>query len=284
MSDSEAHLIGQAEAGIYYTLENLTVSRLANAVVAMAIAKKAHLEVMGRVTRRESFGAALIEHPLVRRDLADMAVRSAGGLALSFAAVAQFNRVWRDRPPYTMDYHVSRLMTHLAKNRTAEHAAEMTRMGMELFGGLGFLDEYAIARWHREALITPIWEGPSNIQSLDFLETVKRQRAHEPYLAAMESLLRQSDTFAARDTLDRLGKAFAQLDASSGREAEWMSKAILTVAADASQVALLYDLAQTGGDRYAKLAELYHRRFLTHDEYPAWVDQDPSVWRGSIDD
>lgn len=282
-ADTRAYLVGAAEAGIYYTLENLTVSRLANAVVAMAIGKKAHLEVMGRVRRRESFGQRLVEHPLVRRDLTDMAVRSAGGLALAFTAVAQFNRVWDDRPPYGLDYHMARLMTHVAKNRTAEHAAEMTRMGMELFGGLGFLEEYAVARWHREALITPIWEGPSNIQSLDFLETVQRQRAHQPYLAAMESLLRQSDTFSARDTLDRMARAFAQLENASGRAAQWISKECLTVVADATQVALLYDLANTGGERYAKLAELYHRRFLAREEYPAWVDQDPEVWSEGVD-
>lgn len=282
LNNSEAYLIGEADQGIYYTLENLTLSRLANAVVAMALGKKAHLEVVGRIAHRTSFGKPLAEHPLIRRDMTDLAVRSAGGLVLAFSAVAQFNRVWSDRPPYSPDYHVARLMTHLAKNRTAEHAAEMTRMGMELFGGLGFLEEYGVARWHREALITPIWEGPSNIQSLDFLETVKRQRAHEPYLEAMEFLLRKPDTFASRDTLDRMQKAFARLVEADGREAEWVSKEVLTTIADGTQVALLYDLAETQGSRYAKIAELYHRRFLEHQEYPSWVDQDKDIWAGSV--
>lgn len=283
LQDSEAYLIGDADAGIYYTLENLTVSRLANAVVAMAIGKKAHLEAIGRVRHRAAFQKPLVEHALIRRDLTDLAVRSAGGAVLAFSAVAQFDRVWGDRPPYSLDYHVARLMTHLAKNRTADHAAEMTRMGMELFGGLGFLEEYAVARWHREALITPIWEGPSNIQALDFLETVKHYRAHEPYLATMESLLRQSDTFAARDTLDRMNRAFAALVQADGRDAEWLSKEAMTCIADASQVALLYDLANTGGERYAKIADLYHRRFLAHEEYPSWVDHDPQVWGDPAD-
>lgn len=278
LMDSEAFLIGDVDQGIYYTLENLTVSRLANAVVAMAIGKKAHFEVMGRVVHRESFGRPLEQHPLIRRDLTDFSVRMAGGLALAFSAVAQFDRIWSDRPPYSMDYHVARLMTHLAKNRTAEHGAAMTQAAMELFGGLGFLEEYAAARWHREALITPIWEGPSNIQALDFLETVKRQRAHEPFLAAMESLLRKSDSFVSRDTLDRMARALERLERAKGREAEWISRDVLDTVADGAQVALLYDLADTAGERYAKLAELYHRRFLERQDYPAWVDQDPDIW------
>ncbi len=280
LDNSEAYLIGDADKGIYYALENLTVSRLANSIVAMAMGKKAHLEVLARVERRKSFGGLLRDHPLIRRDLTDLAVRSAGGLALSFSAVAQFNRVWADRPPFTMDYHVTRLMTHLAKNRTADHAAAMTGLAMELFGGLGFLEEYSIARWHREALITPIWEGPSNIQALDFLETVQRYKAHEPFLSAMEHLLRRPDTYASRDTLDRMAKSLELLAHAKGREAQWLSKDVLTTVADASQVALLYDLADSQGERFAKLAELYHRRFLEHREYPSWVDEDPEVWNG----
>lgn len=80
---SEAFLVGRASEGIYYTLEVLTVSRLANAIAAMGIARKAHLEVMGRVRRRHAFGSLLIDHPLIRRDLTDMAVRTAAGLALA---------------------------------------------------------------------------------------------------------------------------------------------------------------------------------------------------------
>ncbi len=277
LAGSEAYLIGQPSEGIYYTLENLNVSRLANAAAAMGIAAKARLEVWGRVRARKSFGQALIEHPLIRRDLTDIAVRMAGGTALAFASAAQFNRVYQERPPYSPDYHEARFMTHLAKSRTAEHSAEITRMAMELFGGLGFLDEYAVSRWHREALITPIWEGPSNIQALDFLETV-RKGAHRPFLAAMESLLRLSGSFAARHTWDTMRATAEHLESASGREAQWMAKKALTTLADGAQVALLYDLAEGGSERFQKLAELYHARFLAHQEYPAWVDGDASLW------
>mgnify|MGYP001770668406 CR=1 FL=1 len=283
LNGSEAYLIGNAAEGIYYTLENLTVSRLANAVAAMATGKKAHLEVLGRVARRSSFGRLLQDHPLIRRDLTDLAVRSAAGLALTFYGIEKFDAAWRDRPPYTARYHLARFVTHLAKNRTADHAAAMTQMGMELFGGLGFLEEYAVARWHREALITPIWEGPSNIQALDFLETIHRQKAHDPFLEDMVTRLERAGTPAAKQAEAVLEERIRQLASLDGREAQWYAKDGLTVIADAAQVALLYDMAEDQGARYAKLAELYATRFLAHQEYPSWVDTDRDVWGGDRD-
>jgi hypothetical protein len=65
----------------------------------------------------------------------------------------------------------------------------------------------------------------------------------------------------------------------SAPEAQWHAKHALAHLADAAQVALLYALAENGGERYAKLAELYFTRFLTGENYPAWAMQDEQVWR-----
>jgi len=278
LENSEAYLIGEASQGIYYTLENLTVSRLANSVAAMGVAKKAHLEVLGRVLRRKTFGKLLIEHPLIRRDLTDLAVRMAGGLSLAFHAIDRFDRAWDARPPYTPQYHYARFLTHVAKNRTADHSAAVTAMAMELFGGLGFLEEYGVARWHREALITPIWEGPSNIQALDFLETIVKQKAHESYLAEMVPMLEQAGTPEAKAAISAIDSILSHLASLTPEQAQWHAKHALQRIADATQVALLYQLAETAGERYAKLATLYCHRFLLHEEYPEWAMTDADVW------
>ena len=268
---SEARLVGAADQGIYYTLEVLTVSRLANAVAAMGIARKAHLEVLERVARRRSFGRTLSEHPLVRRDLTDMAVRMAGGLALAFYAVDRFDQAWSERPPYTARYHAARFASHLAKNRTADHAAAVTRLAMELFGGVGFLEEYAVARWHREALITPIWEGPSNIQSLDLLEAMQKKRAHEGFLAEFVPRLEHLGTRQSRAAAEAMQQAVERLASQRPEEAQWHAKDAARRLADAAQVALLYDLGEASHPRYTRLAELYAHRFLLGEEYPSWA-------------
>lgn len=278
LSDTEAHLVGREEEGVYLTLEVLNVSRLANAIGAMATAKKTHLEALERVRRRTAFGKSLRDHPLIRRDLTDLALRSAGGLALAFRAVAQFDRVWQERRPYSSAYHYARFLIHLAKNRTADHASAMTALGMELFGGLGFLEEYAVARWHREALITPIWEGPSNIQALDFLEAVQKYKAHAPFL---EDVLPRLD--AAGGESARLARKVAEeavhlLTTASPAEATWRAKDAMTRIADAATVAFLYGVAGSGGPRYERLADLYARRFLGGEDYPLWALEKEPVW------
>jgi len=279
-SASEAFLVGEAQEGIYYTLEVLTVSRLANAIAGIGIARKSHLEVLERVRHRRSFGGYLVEHPLIRRDLTDIAVRIAGGLALGFHAVHRFDQAWGERPPYCAPYHYARFLSHLAKNRTADHAAEVTRLGMELFGGLGFLEEYVVARWHREALITPIWEGPSNIQALDLLEAMQKKRAHESFLAEFLPMLERAGTAEAQRAREIIETTLARLGRCGPEEAQWYAKDAVARLADAAQVGLLYNLAETAGGRYAKLAALYAHRFLEGEEYPSWAMEDPEIWSG----
>lgn len=275
---SQAFLVGEAGLGIYYTLENLTVSRLANAIGAMGLARKAHLESLFRVQARSAFGKRLVEHPLIGRDLTDLAARTAGGLSLVFHAVQAFDQAWHETPPYTDRYHYARFLSHLAKNRAAEHAACATQLAMELFGGLGFLDEYAVSRLHREALVTMIWEGASNIQALDMLEAMQKKAAHESFLDEFIPMLERADTVEADLAQKTLEEVLAHLGSLDPVEAQWYSKDALTTLADIAQVALLYALAEQAGERYAKLAALYAQRFLAGAPYPSWALTDREVW------
>ncbi|NIM94300.1 MAG: acyl-CoA dehydrogenase [Anaerolineales bacterium] len=275
---SEAYLIGEAEQGIYYTLETLTVSRFANAIGAMGLARKAHLEALFRVNSRRAFGADLVDHPLVKRDLTDLAVRTAGGLALIFRAIEAFDKAWTETPPYTEKYHYARFLSHLAKNRTADHASASTQMAMELFGGLGFLDEYPVARLHREALITPIWEGTSNIQALDMLEVMAKKGAHEPFLDEMMTSLSGSQSPEVQLARTKLVETLDQLGTLSPGEAQWASKDALAMLADVAQVALLLNLSETGGKRYEDLARLYSNHFIAGEPYPHWALEASEIW------
>lgn len=277
-ANSQAYLVGRAELGIYYTLENLTVSRLANAVGAMGLARKAHLEALLRTNRRAAFGRPLKDHPLVRYDLTDLAVRTAGGLALAFHAIFRFDQAWHEQPPYSSAYHYARFLSHLAKNRTAEHAAHATQLAMELFGGLGFMEDYAVARLHREALVTSIWEGSSNIQALDMLEAMHKKGAHEPFLDEFLPMLDRAGRPEALQAGQALQDSLGALARLSNPQAQWVAKDMLRNLADAAQVALLFSLSEIGGERYARLAQLYCEHFLLHRPYPDWALEQASLW------
>ncbi|MCS7057314.1 MAG: acyl-CoA dehydrogenase family protein [Meiothermus sp.] len=272
---AEAHLVGRAEEGIYYILETLTLSRLANAVGAMGLARKAQLEALFRARERVAFGRRLEEHPLFRRDLTDLAVRIAGGLALTFRAVAAWEEAWRETPPYSPRYHYARLLAHLAKARTAEHGTYCTQLAMELFGGVGFVEDFAIARLAREALITPIWEGPANVQALDTLEVLFRKGAALPFAEEFAARLEAIGSEEARLARSALESTLARLQTLSPEEAQWQAKEALRTLADAAAVALLYDL---GTERHTRLAALYARHLLEKGEYPTWALEERGVW------
>ncbi len=283
LEGSEAQLVGRADQGIYYALEMLTVSRLANAVAAVGITRKAHLEALGYVQERRAFGQVLIDHPLVRRDLLEMETRLAAGMLLTFKAIDAFDHAWSERPPYSQRYHYARLLSHLAKNRTAELAADLTRLAMELHGGIGFLAEFPVARWHREALITPIWEGTSNIQALDMLEVMQKKAAHEPFLEEFGALLAHRSEPAAKSALAALRGTLERLGRLEGPLAQFYAKEALKRLADSAQVALLLELAeQSGQERYARMAGYYAAHFLDHQDYPAEALADREVW-GAVD-
>lgn len=262
---SEAYLIGDLNNGIYYIMEDLMVSRLANAIGAIGVARKAYLEAYEYANRRRAFGKLLIEHPLVIRDLMDMEVTIEGAMALTFKAINEFDRSWHDTPPYSEHYHYARLLTHIAKNITADAAAYVTRLAMELHGGIGFLSEYPIERWHREALITPIWEGTSNIQALDMLEAMSKKNAHITMINDLENIaagikahrdITESAMNVIRSTIDGLSSL-------SQAEVEFRAKDVLTSLGHAIAVMVLVDMAEKLGiDRYAVVAELYLEKYL----------------------
>lgn len=263
--NSEAQPVGDLRNGIYYTMENLMVSRLSNSFGALGIARKAYLEAYYYAQKRRAFGRLLIEHPLVKRDLLDMEVYLEGTLALALKAVDQFQKSWEARPPYNDAYHYARLLTHVAKNATAEMAAYTTKMAMELLGGLGFLEEYPIERLHREALITPIWEGPSNIQAIDMLEVMAKKNAHLTLLKDMRELA--DGVVDGRDvaelSLRKVEEALAKLSASDEEVAQFYAKDTLNTLGHGVATLMLLEIGnRLGVQRFVTAGRMYELRFL----------------------
>jgi acyl-CoA dehydrogenase len=270
--DAEAQAVGDLRKGVYYLMENLMVSRLSNSFGALGIARKAFLEAYYYAQKRKAFGQSLIGHPLVQRDLLDMEVRIEGSLALALKAVDQFQKSWKDIPPYTDAYHYARLLTHITKNVTAEMAAQTTQTAMELLGGIGFLLEYPIERLHREALVLPIWEGPSNIQALDMLEVMAKKKAHLSLLSDMRSLrdgMGEAND-AAELALTQMEKALSELSNSREEVAQFLAKDTLTALGHGIATVLLLEIGRKlRSSRLTEVGRLYALRFLEGKPYPA---------------
>jgi len=216
LHDSEAHLVGQAEHGIYLLLEVLNISRVANSVASVALMHRALAEAEAYAQTRRAFGKPIGEHPLLARQFHERRAELRAALALAWEAVTLLDAVWRELPPYSERYQLFRLIAHLAKYWTAEQAVQTAKWGMEAHGGLGTLAEFGAERWLREAMILSIWEGTPHRQMLDGLEVMARKQAHRllfehvrPYTddATRQALAAQIDAHLARSPHDQEAEA-----------------------------------------------------------------------------
>jgi alkylation response protein AidB-like acyl-CoA dehydrogenase len=186
LNNSEAYLLGKLEWGVYLILEVLNLSRVANSIGSVAVTQRVLADALSFAQQRTAFGKPIVEHPLLRRQFEERIEQLEGALALAWEAVTLLDRVWREQPPYSEQYHLFRLVAHVAKYWTAELAAQTAKWGMEVYGGIGALAEFGMDRWLREAMILSIWEGTPHRQMLDGLEVMERKGAHRLLLQHLE--------------------------------------------------------------------------------------------------
>ncbi len=201
LESSEAYLLGDTKNGIYQALELLTISRIDDALAAVGMARKALWEAYLYAAKRKAFGKAIIEHPLLKRDFLEMESDLEGALILSLLAARNFSLAIESRPPYDDTYHYARMLSHIAKNMASETGSEITRYMLEVIGGKGFFAEFPMEKFHRDAIVTSIWEGTSNIQALDLLEILSRKHTHERLFSDLFAL---ADVFHDSELRDRI--------------------------------------------------------------------------------
>lgn len=206
LRDAEAYLLGDAAQGIYLVLESLNASRVANSVASMALTQRALAEAAHFAKQRIAFGKPVIQQPLMQHQFMQQIQQFESGYALAWEAVRLLNQVWRETPPYSDQYHLFRLLAHLAKYWTAEIAVQTSKWSMEVHGGLGILSEFPIERCLREAMILSIWEGTSHRQILDALEVMQRKNAHIllfDYLTEKIKDIDEAEVVRMREQIDR---------------------------------------------------------------------------------
>ncbi len=203
---SEGYLLGSAEAGIYLMMEVLNCSRVANSIGSVALIQRAIGEAEAFARHRIAFGKPLIEQPLMRHQFEQWHRKLRTAFALAWQSVVLMQKVWFQTPPYSEEYHLFRLITHLAKYWTAEQAVQSAKWCMEVHGGHGVLAEHGVERLLREAMVLPIWEGGSHRQMLDALEVIQRRQAH---LSLFQMLAPSTDTHAIAEWKARLEQYLA---------------------------------------------------------------------------
>ena len=146
-------LLGGEGQGFVYAMQTLEHGRLGIAAQAIGIARRA-LELSAEyATERKQFGHPLREFEAIQFKLAEMAVRVHASRALLHAAAAA-----KDRGE-SIGAHAA-----MCKLLASETAVWVTTQAMQIFGGYGFMKDYPVERLFRDAKVTEIYEGTSEIQ------------------------------------------------------------------------------------------------------------------------
>lgn len=219
-----AYPLGEVERGFSYMAEMINLSRLYNAVASIAIMRRAVFEAVSHANLREAFGRPVIEYPLMQRTLADLIVEHQAAFQIVFEAVRLIDLIDSGQGDEAVGKQL-RLLTPLIKYYTGRQAVWAASEAMEVLGGNGYIEEFVTARLLRDAQVLPIWEGTTNILTLDAVRAMIKERAHEPLLQSLRARLRMPEAeFAAAEIksmveprLDKLAASFTSV--LSGGEA-----------------------------------------------------------------
>lgn len=223
LEGAEATLIAPPGRGFKAMAEMLNLSRLYNAVASCAVMRRATSEAVRHARTRTAFGRALDRHPLHQEVLADLIVETEAATALTFDAIRRLDRL--DRGTATeRDRRLLRALTPLTKLATAKAAVSVASEALEGLGGNGYVEEFVTPRLLRDAQVLPIWEGTTNILSLDLFErAIRRERAHEAVLEEAAELLGHAPAELdepariAREALEGLVAEIPRLDSRAAR-------------------------------------------------------------------
>lgn len=160
--------VGELAKGVRQVAPMLNVTRTWNAICAVASMARAIALACDYATRREAFGRPLIEQPLHAQTLADMQAQFEGAFALAFEVAHLLDRIEHGaaQPHETA---LLRLLTPLAKLWTAKLSITICSEALECFGGAGYIENTGLPQLLRDAQVYAIWEGTTNVLSLDTL-------------------------------------------------------------------------------------------------------------------
>ncbi|HEY7177063.1 MAG TPA: acyl-CoA dehydrogenase family protein [Micromonosporaceae bacterium] len=251
--------------GLTRMMTLVVVTRLHNAAAAAGGMRRGLDYARAYADVRSIAGGRLADNPLHRATLARLAVDAEAAFALTAHAFALLGRVEVDGD--TLAAAELRLVAPVAKISTGKLAVSSASEYLECFGGAGYVEETGIPRLLRDAQVLPIWEGTSNVLSMDVLRSLASDVPVKALLARVDAAI----DAAAGDTGETLAAARARLGAalasaaSDPRAGHTIAGArdLALLASDVLIAALLLEQAVSGRDeRAGTVAELWVRARL----------------------
>jgi putative acyl-CoA dehydrogenase len=232
---AEGYPIGEEGRGIATILEMVALTRLDCMLGSAGLMRRALVEALNHTGQRRAFGKFLIEQPLMRNVLADLALECEAATAFALRVARAVDAAPRD----PQEAAFARIATAIGKYWVCKRAPAHVNEAQECLGGIGYVEDTDLPRLYRQAPLNSIWEGSANVQCLDVLRAVLREPA---CFAAFEAEL--DGARGAHAALDReLQHIRSALQDSETLEAQ--SRRIVERMALALQAATLFKSSDT---------------------------------------
>ena len=243
LDGAEAWLVGQADQGFKQMMEQVNLSRLSHGVRAAAMMRRCVNEALTAARGRTAFGRAVIDFPLMRRQLLKLIVPAEQALSMALCTADAMGRGASAE---------LRILTGLLKFRACRDNPKVATGAMEALGGNGYVEEWVTARLIRDAQVGLLWEGTSNINALDVIgRAVTRSGAQHALAALLHNRLEEAAALPApfRNALgEAAGKAVALAERVAGGPETLARSAATALYNAASAVLLAWEATRPGVD------------------------------------
>ncbi|MET9367292.1 acyl-CoA dehydrogenase family protein [Streptomyces griseoflavus] len=186
-----AWLVGPEGQGVKTIIEMVNCTRLDCVMMSAALMRKTLVEAGHHVRHRSAFGARLVDQPLMRNVLADLALESEAATALTLRLAGAADRAVRGDAG---EAAFRRVATAVGKYWVTKRGPAFTAEALECLGGNGYVEDSGMPRHYREAPLLSIWEGSGNVNALDVLRALGRDPATAQALFDELALARGADT------------------------------------------------------------------------------------------
>ncbi|MEV7200280.1 DNA alkylation response protein [Streptomyces griseoluteus] len=217
-----AWLVGPEGRGVKTIIEMVNCTRLDCVMSSATLMRKTLVEAGHHARHRSAFGAALLDQPLMRNVLADLALESEAATTLTLRLAGAADRAVRGDEG---ERAFRRIATAVGKYWVTKRGPAFTAEALECLGGNGYVEDSGMPRHYREAPLLSIWEGSGNVNALDVLRALGRspesaesffgelalaRGAHAQLDATVTSLKRElaeADQLSARRVVERMALA-----------------------------------------------------------------------------
>ncbi|RPH97833.1 MAG: acyl-CoA dehydrogenase [Lysobacterales bacterium] len=224
------YLVGEPHHGLAAMFTMMNAARQSVGLQGLSVSSRSYRQALAwakerlQGTRSDGSRYPIIEFPDVRRMLMLMKAGTEAMRALAFTAAAEIDRARQARDPQQAARHHSRveLFTPIVKGWLTEMAQELTSYGIQIHGGMGFVEETGSAQYYRDARITTIYEGTTGIQANDLVG--RKTLANDGSVLAdlLEDVRATARAMHAREGLADLGAALQSGADSAQAASRWL--------------------------------------------------------------